>query len=332
MKNKLIGKNFLIISPLFHGYENEIISELERRGAIITFFQANPPSLFFSNPFLARIYNFLFNDKKRRLINHNNDFIWRKINNEIVFDFILIIKGDYVLRSLLVKLRNKFNQARFILYLWDSLKNCAETNVLDIYNDIFSFDYEDCKNNISFHYLPMFCLSGFGDIFNLKNREILINHEIFSMATYTPYRFYFFKLISRYCIKENISFKLNIKAGTSLFLKNKISNSGIHCFYFDKNYNDYKYDYLNSKAILDISSLTQTGLSPRIIEAVVAGKKIITTNKFIVNETFYNDANIFILTEENITGLKDFLAKPLIPYFNVDKYKINNFIDTLFIR
>ena len=64
--------------------------------------------------------------------------------------------------------------------------------------------------------------------------------------------------------------------------------------------------FLSSRIILDVNPTSQVGLSARIFEAIALGKKIITTNKHIVEYDFYNPSNIFVVDRENPVVPRDF--------------------------
>lgn len=71
----------------------------------------------------------------------------------------------------------------------------------------------------------------------------------------------------------------------------------------------------NSKVILDVVQEGQYGLTLRIMEAILFGKKVITTNKYLAkDEDFSSNENIYILDKYNFRGLKSFILKPVIPY------------------
>lgn len=80
------------------------------------------------------------------------------------------------------------------------------------------------------------------------------------------------------------------------------------------------YEYLDminrSKSILDITQRGQDGLSLRIMEAIYFNKKIITTNKYIAETTFYDPNNILIirLGETTREEIMDFFEKPFHNY------------------
>ena len=52
--------------------------------------------------------------------------------------------------------------------------------------------------------------------------------------------------------------------------------------------------YSNSRCVLDSAQEGQMGLTIRVLEALGAKKKLITTNEDIVNYDFYNEENIYV--------------------------------------
>ena len=67
-----------------------------------------------------------------------------------------------------------------------------------------------------------------------------------------------------------------------------------------------------SKSILDLTRNNQVGLTLRPLEALQFKKKLITDNKNIVNYPFYNKQNIFILGEDDMSSLYDFINSPYV--------------------
>ena len=81
-----------------------------------------------------------------------------------------------------------------------------------------------------------------------------------------------------------------------------------------------------SRAILDIAHPLQTGLTMRTIEVLFGiGRKLITTNKDIINYDFYNENNILIINRENLEIPKSFFEKEFIPYSK-------EFVESFFYR
>lgn len=78
----------------------------------------------------------------------------------------------------------------------------------------------------------------------------------------------------------------------------------------EKDYVDYDtyLELLNkSKCVLDITKKGQAGLTVRSMECLFFQKKLITDNKNIKRFNFYRKSNIFILGEDNVDDLADFI-------------------------
>ncbi len=78
-----------------------------------------------------------------------------------------------------------------------------------------------------------------------------------------------------------------------------------------------------SRAILEFNQPGQIGYTLRAMEALFLEKKLITENKEIMNEPFYNKDNIFILNVDEINTLEDFIRRP----FNNISCKYKNHYD-----
>ena len=88
----------------------------------------------------------------------------------------------------------------------------------------------------------------------------------------------------------------------------------------------------NSKVLLDVVQEGQYGLTLRVMEAILFGKKVITTNKYLAKDTdFSSNENIYILDKYNLTELKSFILKPIVPYNEnlKQKYSFYSWIERL---
>jgi hypothetical protein len=77
-----------------------------------------------------------------------------------------------------------------------------------------------------------------------------------------------------------------------------------------------------SRAIVDIAQHGQVGISLRPLEALFFSKKLITSNKAIRGLDFYHPQNVFILGEDDIGLLPQFVNSPLAP---IDESTINRY-------
>lgn len=132
-----------------------------------------------------------------------------------------------------------------------------------------------------------------------------------------------------------------------LNLKAKLIPKGIKCDFrivdnfkslYDKNYSR-EVDYFTlcrltqkSCALLDVVQKKQSGLTLRFMESLLFDKKVVTTNVYIErNKDFGNNANIYVLTPNNINELNTFLSKPTTEYPQKlkDKYSFEKWLERL---
>lgn len=132
-----------------------------------------------------------------------------------------------------------------------------------------------------------------------------------------------------------------------LNLKAKLIHRGIKCDFrivdnfkslYDKNYSR-EVDYFTlcrltqkSCALLDVVQKKQSGLTLRFMESLLFDKKVVTTNVYIEkNKDFGNNANIYVLTPNNINELNTFLSKPTTAYPQKlkDKYSFEKWLERL---
>jgi len=92
-------------------------------------------------------------------------------------------------------------------------------------------------------------------------------------------------------------------------------------------YSDYLRLALQSRCLLDLYQSIQTGFSLRVMEHLFFGLKLLTNNRVIRQAEFYHPNNIFVLGEDDLNGLKDWLDLPFIPiaeeireYYTVEKW------------
>lgn len=87
-----------------------------------------------------------------------------------------------------------------------------------------------------------------------------------------------------------------------------------------------------SQIILDIAKPGQAGLSFRFFEAMAARKKVITTNKHVLDYDFYNPANILVIDEAEPVIPASFLSEPYvdIPEQIYRKYTLQGWVEAVF--
>ena len=87
-----------------------------------------------------------------------------------------------------------------------------------------------------------------------------------------------------------------------------------------------------SRIILDIAKPGQAGLSFRFFEAMASRKKVITTNRSVVDYDFYNPANILVIDEANPVIPERFITDPYVdvPETIYQKYTLQGWVENGF--
>ena len=304
----LNGKRVLFIAPKFFGYELEIQQEIERRGAIVDFLPDRPfddplktaitrfsPQLI--QPFINRLYH-----KQLNLFGSSN------------YDIILTINGQTITPQFLSMLKMSFPQAKFVLYMWDSMNNRPRiAKNLHFYDDVYCFDPESAKN-FGMKIRPTFFTPGFQSPIKLS-----YDYQLSFIGTMHS---------DRYEIINKIRAKVpkNIKSYWHLYLqapwvfkaykvmKPAMRNAPIENFKF-KPLEKLKVQQIfsNSKAIIDIEHPKQHGLTMRAFEAMGSNKKLITTNHNIKTYDFFREENICVVDRKDPNISLDFLETQYFP-------------------
>jgi hypothetical protein len=212
-------------------------------------------------------------------------------------------------------------QTRIIFWYWNPVfkMRIKPTDIPDHLCEIWSFDEKDCKqyglrSNTTFYF----------DTIKLPLNEVIYDVMF-------------------------VGVDKGRKEALSSF-KAEMEKVGINSYFYivdddwnKKNYKgpfkpiDYE-EYLalvsKSKAILDYVQEGQHGLTLRPMESVFFQKKLITNDKSIINNDFYNSNNIFILGVDDIRNLKTFLSTPYssIPLEIKEKYDAKTWLNRFLIE
>jgi hypothetical protein len=324
--NILTGKSILFFSPRFFGYEKEIQLALEKLGANVVWADDRP-----SNSFTTKVLIRLNKNLLKNATQKYYDQVLESVK-ENHFDFILFISPESLTKACLKRIRDKFRQSKFILYMWDSFDNKQSFELLDLFDSILTFDSSDAENyNLKLR--PLFYI----DTYKEKKGTKIIYDLLFIGTAHSDRYNFIERHIKPFFIGMNLKLYFFLSSKKLFWLKK----------FFDKNFRNVKYNdvffkplshqdnsnFMNeSKIILDINHPKQVGLTMRTIETLGTQKKLITTNKNIVNYDFYNESNILIIDRKNPVIKEDFLSRPFTPS-NKDilmKYSIEGWIKDIF--
>lgn len=325
----LLNKKILLIA--LPNYSKEIIKHLESVGSIVSYIPDKPNEGFISKT-LGRLnflpYIYLLDNYYERQLN--------KLSGSH-FDFILVIRGEYTTKRALLKIKNLFKNSKLILYMWDSIRLYKNIKSKWIYFDkVWTFDRIDYLNNKQFiNFLPLFYFNSFTNLNKSTNK-----YDLAFIGTGHIDRVKIIKQI------QSISKSLNYSTYFYIYLPHKFIfylNKLFNKHYKDVSINDINFSrlsieevysvYSKSKCVIDIESPYQNGLTMRTIEILGLRKKIITTNRDIINYDFYNSENVSIIDRKNIKLDQNFIKSDYKILSNkiYSKYSLVSWLHSIFI-
>lgn len=254
---------------------------------------------------------------------------WIADSKEIC-DYFFVISGGSFSIDFLKALRVKNPGIKLILFLWDTLESTEFIETYKEYDYIFTYDREDVKK-YNFIFRTSFYLEELKQYYIEFEKRKIDLYYLGEIKNIERYRF--IEKFYDYCKINNIRFflKLYLRKNKKKMVEN--CNQEI----IIKKKIDYKENLKivnNSKVIIDIKHLKQTGLTLRSFESVGSESKLITTNQDIKNYDFYNEENILII--KNIDEIekinKEFFEKE---YKKIDskiknRYSAKGFIEEIF--
>lgn len=313
----LEGKKILFIAPLFFGYENKIIHALESRGGMVLFFPERKYNWIYSL-FFKISWKFLLIYQKK----YYSDIL-KKINNNTI-DYLFVIRGCQLPEKFIDDLRLISPELKTIMYQWDSEKTNHYIHLRNKFDKLYTFDYED-SDAFKIPYLPLFYTNEIGAI---RNEHKKCEFDFLYVGSYRRERYQFLLRLKKMLRKYRFHYYLFIpfRSYCMEYLKGyKIDRSLIS---FKPLQRAEYVNYLNSsEVVIDLTPSIQSGLPIRVIEALGAGKKVITTNKYACLE-FAGSSMIKELDADD--SFESCLQNSFCSISNISDYSIDSWIKKIF--
>lgn len=307
--NLLDGKKILLVTFQFYNYPNRIKEELNKLGADVTYL----------NPFADQ--SLIKEHHKRKYIHLDKEFVSSVKKIGKAFDYLFLINLNIFSTETINWLVDYFQNSKKIVYLWDSLDNSVfDTGCLKLFDRVYSFDPIDCKKNSYIQFLPLF----YCDSDKIKKEY---KYDFMFIGVARQDRYDYIKKIKDYAIANNLTyyFKLYFRSPL-IYYYNKI----IKGLYKNTKASDFTYTLTSqeqlkqimsdSRIIVDMEINKQNGLTMRTIECLGMQRKLITTNKDVVNYDFYNPNNILCVDRDTVQ-IKDSFIKKDYSEINKEIYK-----------
>ncbi|MPM51286.1 hypothetical protein SDC9_98034 [bioreactor metagenome] len=316
-------------TPIFN-YHKKIIAEFEAQGYSVDFYNDRPSESSFVKG-MIKIKKSLLNS----LIQKYFDKIMSEIKDE-TYDLVFIVNCKVFTPEMIKQMRDRQKSARFVLYMWDSLTLYPNSKeLIPIFDTSYSFDSQDSEKIEGLKFLPLFYCKEYEEVgrADVKERE----YDIVSVCTAHP---------NRYKIMHELFPKLeskSIRIFSYMFL-NKLQYLYNKVFvpeFKAAKSSEFRFKALSEQEVLealkksntvfDMQHNKQSGLTMRTIETLGAKRKMITTNMSIRNYDFFNENNIFVMDDDNLDKIEQFIKNEYEPIGEViyKKYSLHSWIETI---
>lgn len=325
-------KNILLIMPNFFNYPEIISNELTSMGYTVDFFDDRPST----NPWMKaaiRINKRIVNSSIKKYF----DNMMKTVGNK-KYDVVFLISGQSLsfTEEMIKSLKRSQPQAEFCLYQWDSVNNFPYIERMQKYFDrCFSFDREDVANNPKLSFLPLFYSRQYENIGEKTKKKF--KYDFCFVGTAHPKKYKFIREMSAQLKavypRQFIYFYFPSKIVYFYrkLVNIELRNAKMNEFHYTPlKGGDMEQIYLESRCVLDSPQEGQLGLTIRVLEALGAKKKLITTNADIVNYDFYRPENIYVydghFNYDSIFFKKDYVKVDDDIY---KKYSLRSWLDKI---
>ncbi|AUC75609.1 hypothetical protein [Olleya sp. Bg11-27] len=311
-------KKILVISPRAFGYVEYLYQELKRRENV----EVNIAYLEFTgfkNPY-EKVQNVLSKAFLGVNLKKAYYFMQDDIRAYGKQDEILIIRPDLLTNKFLKELKTM--TTRLVAYYWDSAQRLTrKQDIIPFFDKIFSFDKIDVKK-YGFDFITNYIFET--DVLDENPKYLFFNisgndddyrfKQLVDLGSYIKSKDWSFKFISVHPKLENIS-------GGTVEVVDKV-------IYVNQAIELAK----KAKIIVEFQRKDQTGLTFRVFEALGLQKKLITTNRDVMDFDFYNPQNILVIDENNIEIPEDFVNSPYVEVQEeiLEQYRLKNWVNTVF--
>lgn len=316
--------NITIFSFDLWGFNKKIAQKLEEQGHTVNY--VNSAEIRWEYPnFSSRLRNFFsknFLNKNLKTIASHQKKIDTLTNYSKISDITFMVNPGYF-SDVFTEEARKYTK-KLIAYNYDSLTRVPlPNNYNTLFDKVYCFDDEDVKNH-GFEHRTNFNY--------ISEKPMLFDTEIKYLAFAIQSVDY-----DRMLVLSKIADALD-KLGRSdykFLIKDKPNesiNKNIEFIKENKNLQEVEQFTKESQILIDLIRKDQSGLSFRFFEAMAYQKKIITTNKNVVNYDFYNPNNILVIDEDTIEIPISFLNSPYQPLTEVifNKYTLENWTKSIF--
>jgi len=267
----------LLVSPLTFSYHLSISATLHSMGYAVTWWDERASSATWYKLALRLFPAMTVRWSERSFLKRLHQLDPTSVSH------VLVIKGEGLSRRVALKMRETLASASMGLYLWDGVENVkGVSKILTAFDSVATFD-------------PCFI----GTIHSDRHRVI---HRLRQRCGPLSKNFVFgyFQSPVMLFIRRLLDWTLWLAPKGTLSTKPMSAADVaqvVEC----------------SRAVLDVEHPRQRGFTMRTIETMLAGKKLVTTNKHILDSDLYDPSRVCVINRTNPGIPAEFLDQPYLP-------------------
>lgn len=331
-----MSKKVLLVAPHNYGLYKLIVKNLEFLGYNVVHIEDRMVGFKYKsvrNRLVNLFHKLLFQNKNYKEYLKKKFFYNKqleRIDSVEHYDVALVIRADLFDFTILEKIRYKTK--RMISYHFDGIgRDLSALNQVKYFDKFYVFDKEDVLKFDSYNFL--FSTNFYFDYPEESSTVSRKGSDVYFVSSYDKSRLDVLIKLHRALanILTNVRFLLVCKK-EEIHLLPEYVRKNIEIVFHYVTFDDQLVEIAKSSVIIDLVIAEHNGLSFRVFEGLKYKKKVITTNKTIIDMDFYHPNNYFLLHDDNYSDLENFLQ---LPYVDVDsgileKYSFTNWIKDKF--
>ncbi|WP_297107181.1 hypothetical protein [uncultured Devosia sp.] len=305
---KVDAPRILLICPKFFSYPARMMAAFGQLGYATVWWDDRPSH---NTAFKAALRYF-----SRLTSQLSTPHFLSKITAEPVnsFEHVVVVKGEALSRAAVLAMRARFPRARFSLYLWDAVKNARSGGrIAPLFDAVSTFDPRDSSRG-GWEYRPLFpSISethaepagdyqydwSFVGTIHSDRAAVLSRLERAVGPAHPGYVFGYFPSPLLYALKFMFSdYVRRSPSGRFSLVPLPIE--------------DVERIVRSSRASVDIEHVRQTGLTTRCFDALFAGRKLISTNRLLLDSRLYHSSRVCVVDRTAPAVPESFFAEPFL--------------------
>lgn len=313
----LDGQRVLVVGRDYFFYTRSIVQELQdSHGARVTYLPITPEHAVYS------AFKRIPGAAQWWLNRHHRQCI-KRLQGER-FDTVLFIQAHQLTHELVALYRQAFASARFVLYYWDSLRTHDYRPYLKYFDEAWSFDREDVRREPRLSFLPLFYCECFGV---LRARTDFKHDLVFIGTALNLQRYERVEQFRAWARGAGVGFVDYLYVSPMFYLRQLLRGRRLRGVHFRTLSAEGLIDlYGASRAVLDLPGNEQTGFTMRTFESLGAGRKLVTTQRELVNEPFFDPHEVFVLGLHGDFPPLSFLRGPAHPAAAIQAYSLRQWL------